>query len=141
MHILLLENKPKCALKYDRSAHCTNIVIPVRLQRSPLKPPIQPCIHFPSNLSHILLTQVSQRASQLTPCVPVLQSENRFTLWKLTLVCMLIAVNHTVSRARVAQWTRQLDYLTTHTSLSLIRGGFAPCFVNYKKGAYLRLYS
>ena len=27
----------------------------------------------------------------------------------------------------------QLDYLTTHTSLSPIRSGFAPCFVNYKK--------
>jgi hypothetical protein len=26
------------------------------------------------------------------------------------------------------------DYLTTHTSLSLIRRGFAPGFVNYKKG-------
>jgi hypothetical protein len=28
-----------------------------------------------------------------------------------------------------------LDYLTTHTSLSTIRRGFAPGFVNYKKGA------
>jgi hypothetical protein len=27
-----------------------------------------------------------------------------------------------------------LDYLTTHTSLSTIRRGFAPSFVNYKKG-------
>jgi hypothetical protein len=27
-----------------------------------------------------------------------------------------------------------LDYLTTHTSLSPIRLGFAPGFVNYKKG-------
>jgi len=27
-----------------------------------------------------------------------------------------------------------LDYLTTHTSLSPIRCGFAPGFVNYKKG-------
>jgi len=27
-----------------------------------------------------------------------------------------------------------LDYLTTHTSLSTIRRGFAPGFVNYKKG-------
>ena len=36
--------------------------------------------------------------------------------------------------ARVAQWVRSLD-LTAHTSLSPIRGGFAPSFVNYKKGA------
>jgi len=28
-----------------------------------------------------------------------------------------------------------LDYLTTHTSLSPIRHGFAPGFVNYKKGS------
>jgi hypothetical protein len=28
-----------------------------------------------------------------------------------------------------------LDYPTTHTSLSPIRRGFAPGFVNYKKGA------
>jgi hypothetical protein len=27
-----------------------------------------------------------------------------------------------------------LDYLTTHTSLSPIRHGFSPSFVNYKKG-------
>jgi hypothetical protein len=34
--------------------------------------------------------------------------------------------------ARVAQWVRSLD-LTTHTSLSAIRRGFAPGFVNNKK--------
>ena len=28
-----------------------------------------------------------------------------------------------------------MDYLTTHTSISPIRRGFAPGFVNYKKGA------
>ena len=33
-----------------------------------------------------------------------------------------------------------MDYLTTHTSLSPIRHGFAPDFVNYKKG-YTRLAS
>jgi hypothetical protein len=32
----------------------------------------------------------------------------------------------------VAQWVRSLD-LTTHTSLSPIRRGFAPGFVNYEK--------
>jgi hypothetical protein len=45
------------------------------------------------------------------------------------------APEHIGVRARVAQWVRQLDYLTTHTSLSPIRRGFAPGFVNYKKGA------
>ena len=33
----------------------------------------------------------------------------------------------------MAQWVRSLD-LTTRTSLSPIRRGFTPCFVNYKKG-------
>ena len=35
--------------------------------------------------------------------------------------------------AQVTQWVRSLD-LTTHKSLSPIRRGFAPGFVNYKKG-------
>jgi len=38
-----------------------------------------------------------------------------------------------ISGARVAQWVRSLD-LTTHTSLSPIRRGFAPGLVIYKKG-------
>ena len=38
-----------------------------------------------------------------------------------------------IQRARVAQWVRYLDYRTTQTSLSPIRHGFAPGFVNYKK--------
>ena len=33
----------------------------------------------------------------------------------------------------MAQWVRSLD-LTAHTRLSPIRRGFAPSFVNYKKG-------
>ena len=41
----------------------------------------------------------------------------------------------TFIRARVAQWVRYLDYLTTHTSLSPKRRWFAPGFVNYKTGA------
>jgi len=38
-----------------------------------------------------------------------------------------------ISGDQVAQWVKSLD-LTTHTSLSQIRRGFAPGFVNYKKG-------
>ena len=41
-------------------------------------------------------------------------------------------------RLRMAHWVRQLDYLATHTSLSPIRRGFAPGFINYKKG-YTRI--
>ena len=54
----------------------------------------------------------------------------------MTIVC--IQLNETVlilTSARVTQWVRWLDYLTTHTSLSPIRRVFAPGFVNYKKGA------
>jgi len=53
-----------------------NVVMPVKLQQSPLKPSIQPYLHLRSNLSHILLTHVSHRDSQLTPYMPVLHSEN-----------------------------------------------------------------
>jgi hypothetical protein len=42
--------------------------------------------------------------------------------------------NHILQGCRVAQWVRSLD-LTTHASISPIRRGFAPGFVNYKKGA------
>ena len=41
-------------------------------------------------------------------------------------------IQHNYIGARVAQWVWQLDYLTTHTSLSPIRYGFAPGFVNCK---------
>jgi hypothetical protein len=42
------------------------------------------------------------------------------------------------ARARVAQWVfRQLNYLTTRTSLLPIRHVFASGFVNYKKGCTL----
>jgi len=49
-----------------------------------------------------------------------------------TINLIKIYVSHGV---RVVQWFRSLDYLTAHTSLSSIRRGFAPSFVNYKKGA------
>jgi hypothetical protein len=39
---------------------------------------------------------------------------------------------NTFKGARVAQWVRSLD-LRVHTSLSPIRRGFAPGFVNYKR--------
>ena len=46
----------------------------------------------------------------------------------------LIVIYRSMNGARVAQWVRSLD-LTAHTSISPIRRGFAPSFVNYKKGA------
>ena len=55
---------------------------------------------------------------------------------KLSLILLYDAVRWTYKqwRAQVAQWVRKLDYLTTQTSLSPIRRGFAPGFVNYKNG-------
>ena len=41
--------------------------------------------------------------------------------------------HHFCAEIRVAQWVRSLD-LTAHTIPSPIRRGFAPSFVNYKKG-------
>ena len=52
----------------------------------------------------------------------------------LHLTCMFHGYHLLKWRARMAQWVRSLDYLTTHTSLSPIRRGFTPGFVNYKKG-------
>jgi hypothetical protein len=43
-------------------------------------------------------------------------------------------VRFSFSGTQVAQRVRSLD-LTAHTSLSPIRHGFVPSFVNYKKGA------
>ena len=45
-----------------------------------------------------------------------------------------IVIYRYMNEARMAQWVRSLD-LTAHTSISPIRRGFAPSFVNYKKGA------
>ena len=46
---------------------------------------------------------------------------------------VLLPQAYVIGGARVAQWVRSLD-LTAHTSLSPIQRGFAPGFVNYKKG-------
>ena len=54
-----------------------------------------------------------------------------FVLFLLAIV-LSVLLRYTEG-ARVAQWVRSLD-LTTHTSLSPILRGFAPRFVNYKKG-------
>jgi len=57
-----------------------------------------------------------------------------FNIYKVIVSIYVSMYNQTSRRARVAQRVRYLDYLATHTSLSSIRRGFAPGFVNYKKG-------
>ena len=47
---------------------------------------------------------------------------------------MAVFTHSKLLKGPVAQWIRWLDYLATHTSLSPMRHGFAPSFVNYKKG-------
>ena len=54
-----------------------NVVMPVKLQQSYLKPSIQPYLQLPSCLLHILLTHVRQWESQLTPYLPVVHSEEK----------------------------------------------------------------
>jgi hypothetical protein len=49
-------------------------------------------------------------------------------------VYLTMCINYSWLGARVAQWGISLA-LIAHTSLSPIRCGFAPSFVNYKKGA------
>ena len=44
-----------------------------------------------------------------------------------------IVISQLRKGARMAQWVRSLN-LTAHTSLSPIRRGFEPSFVNFKKG-------
>ena len=57
-----------------------NLSLPNKLQRTPLKPSMQPYVQFPSAGSHILPTHVSQRCSQLTPNVPEVHSEKNIQL-------------------------------------------------------------
>ena len=55
-----------------------------------------------------------------------------YGLWWIV-VSLTIIPHLLFCEARVAQWVRSLN-LATHTSLSPIRHGFAPGFLNYKKG-------
>ena len=61
-----------------------------------------------------------------------------FPLWLINIILMsILFCQHTIycklfKGARVAQWVRSLD-LATRTSLSPIRHGFAPSFVNYNQ--------
>ena len=48
-------------------------------------------------------------------------------------LCLSLCTKFRGLRARVTQWVRSLE-LTTHTNLSPTRRGFAPGFVNYRKG-------
>ena len=76
--------------------------------------------------------------------VILLISTNWLWYWKLSVSVMTTIktitsvlkvsqyiITSIIERTRVAQSVRELDYLTTHTSLSPIRRGFAPGFVNY----------
>ena len=61
-----------------------------------------------------------------------LYNEFKKEWWYIPLSCSTL-LSYLLLRARVAQWGRSLD-LTAHTSVSAIRRGFAPSFVNCKKG-------
>ena len=71
----------------------------------------------------------------------LLAVKGKCLLWRFLVLLRNIQITDTInyiippfySGARVVQWVRSLD-LTAHTSLSPIRRGFAPGFVNYKKG-------
>ena len=62
----------------------------------------------------------------------ILISSGKKKFWKIRW-CTSLKILDLITWVRVAQWVRWLDYITTHTSLSPIRRGFAPRFVNDKK--------
>ena len=92
---------------------------------------------------HILVfstISISRCSCRLTVIrrVPHVEQEplTEFTPGCIFVICIYVYTSFFIfPRARVAQWVRMLNYLTTHTSLSPIRRGFAPGFVNCKKGA------
>ena len=47
---------------------------------------MQPYVQFPSRVSHMFVTHVSQRDSQLKPYVPVAHSEKKFNAHRYTSV-------------------------------------------------------
>ena len=76
--------------------------------------------------------------SCLTDLLVPRQKSERSRICILAVQCVEFKSVSTIvklERARVAQCVRYLDYLTTHTSLSPMRRGFAPVFVNCNKGA------
>ena len=60
-------------------------------------------------------------------------SDNIVFIYHVIICLMSHWLTISLSESIQGQWVRSLD-LTTHTSLSPIRLGFAPGFVNYKKG-------
>ena len=73
---------------------------------------------------------------QIWPKHPVKCSVGLLILWLSSDYAFIYSIRThcSINGAWVAQWVKSLD-LTTHTSLSPIRLGFAPSFVNYQKGA------
>ena len=61
-------------------------------------------------------------------------STNVFYPFFLLQTCKQTYITQMCPRVHVAKWARWLDYIATHTSLSSIRRGLAPGFVNHKKG-------
>ena len=72
---------------------------------------------------HIFSVTYSQKSTYIPPS------------FYIVVYFVYIVLIQNTARARVAQWVRKLDYLSTHTRLSPIQRGFVPSFVNYKKGA------
>ena len=77
------------------------------------------------------IIQIQQMYKKKMYCITAFRIKQFYTI---KVFCRVLYVFLWKWRAQVAQWIRWLDYLTTHTSLSPIRHGFVPGFVNYKKG-------
>ena len=107
-------------------------------------------ICFKTYMPHVLLMNIKYSARYVVPWLT-----NRYQIWcarrirvspssgishrkiwKANTTTYFGTNNTKGPRAWVAQWVRQLDYLTIQTNLSPIRRGFAPGFVNCKNGAF-----
>ena len=106
---------------------------------------------FTHNIAHLRHPAHRQCPSyHINPSIHNIPSNSTFYYWYLypyritdistvwCIYCIMRApkgntIRPSKPRARVAQWVRSLD-LATHTSLSPIRNGFAPSFVNLQKG-------
>ena len=76
----------------------------------------------------LVLINISFQSLQIYRKVLIINQKR----WKIPRFAWFTVVLIHIVGALVTQWVRSLD-LTTHGSLSPIRRGFVPCFVNYKR--------
>ena len=129
MHVAYTTGLPEIR----RQHNCLRILYyPPNLLRRPIRTLYKLDTIFWMDVSFIIWKRKQIVDKRINICILVFESTKLFIdcfIW----YCVACVV-YMGWCARVAQWDRSLD-LTAHTCLSPIRRGFAPSFVNYKKGA------